>query len=115
MQMTPPQIAKFMKNQLKCNHIHVADTLSECKGDSKKTWKLIKELWPAKQSQTNIKNIYGTTDNNTITNNLNVPLCNSGPTLASTIKCTNDSVISFNDPLLSFKLTNVNHEEIHKR
>ena len=66
-------LIKRMKNQMKCNYI--AEALSECKGDTKKTWRVIKALWPTKQKEMVINKIGDNTNPTDIANKLNSHFC----------------------------------------
>ncbi len=69
-----------MKNQLKYNYI--AEALSESKGDSNKTWRVIKKLWPTKQKHTAINKIGAKTNRIDAANELNSHFCDIRPELA---------------------------------
>ena len=106
-------LVKRMKNQLKRNYI--SEALSDCKGDSKQIWKIIKGLWPSKQKENRISGIEGHTDELEMANLLNKHFCNIGPELAAKIDSNVESIISFNDPLNSFNLSEVTYDEVLKQ
>ncbi len=85
------KLVKRMKNQLKRNYI--TEALADCKGSSKQTWKVIKELWPSKQKQSKINKIDNLTDENDIANALNEHFCKIAHILASSIHDTREPII----------------------
>ena len=58
-----------LKKDLKMHYVQKA--LDDCKGDSKSTWKKLKELWPSKNRQNLITEIAGKTDAHSMANLLN--------------------------------------------
>ncbi len=50
---------------------YITERLSVCKGNSKRTWKILKELWPSKSKKTEIKQIDNLTENKDMANALN--------------------------------------------
>ena len=67
---------KQMKRVLKKEYIDKA--LIECQGDSKKTWKAIKNLWPGKNKTTNITKIGDVSSPIEMANALNVHFSTAG-------------------------------------
>ncbi len=67
---------KQMKRVLKREFIDKA--LSDCQGDSKKTWKVIKNLWPGKSKATNITRIGDTSLAFDMANELNSHFSSAG-------------------------------------
>ena len=90
---------KQMKRALKRNY--VADAIESARGDTKKTWKIIKELWPTKQKRTKISKVGEETDPIAVANTLNRHFCDAGPNLAKKFGDTADPIIQFNDPQTS--------------
>ena len=103
---------KQMKRALKRNYI--ADAIESCRGDTKKTWKIIKELWPNKQKQTRINKLGDETEPIAIANKLNTQFCEAGPSLARKYEDAGDPVIHFNDPQTSFQLSHATHADLWK-
>ena len=103
----------YMKRQLKRNYIN--ETLADCQGDSKKTWRLIREIWPTdKNSKQQIQEISGETNNFDMAEKLNDHFVSVEPNLS---KKFDDNVIPDiieNDPALSFNLREVTYEEVYK-
>ena len=58
-----------MKRILKRNYIQ--ETLEGCKGNSKKSWRLIREFLPTKSKQSDILEINGKVDTNDIAYEIN--------------------------------------------
>ena len=69
-----------MKQCLKKND--VTEALESCKGDSRKTWKIIKELQLTKGKSLDIESINGLSDEKDTANYLNHHFCQIGPKLA---------------------------------
>ena len=78
------RLVKQMKRVLKKGHIEEA--LTECQGDPKQTWKVIKSLWPGKSKSTAIKCINDSNDPQVIANMLNTHFTNAGSNIGRHIE-----------------------------
>ncbi len=102
---------KYMKKALKRDYVREA--LHNCEGDSKRTWRMIKSLWPTKSKQTTIHMLNNLTNETEIANELNSHFCNIGPTLSKSITPTGPCD-SINNTGTSFDLRPITMDEIVK-
>ncbi len=106
------QRVSYMKRQLECNYIHEA--LTDCNGDSKKTWRLIREIWPSdKNGRQPINEIAGETDNFKMAEKLNNHFVNVRPRLSENFDNEDIPDIIDNDPLTSFSFREVTYDEVY--
>ncbi len=101
-----------MKRILKRGYI--TERLAECKGDAKRTWRILKELWPTKTNNTNITKIGDKTDSKGMADELNKHFISVGPKLSEKFDNNdiNDEII--NDPMTSFHFKEVEYQEVLK-
>ena len=100
---------KYMKKVLKRDYVR--DALQDCDGDSKRTWRLIKTLWPTKSRSTSILKINDLTDPQSIANALNNHFCEIGPKLSRNIQSL-DPLSDSNESGNIFELRPIEMDEI---
>ena len=101
-----------MKRSLMRDFIEKA--LSDCGGDSKKTWKVIKNLWPGKTKSTNITKIGETSAPQDIANALNLHFSTAGKKICNQTTSSMTHVRTFNDNTELPQLTEIKIEDIYE-
>ncbi len=99
-----------MKRKLKRGY--VLEAIHDCHGDIKKTWRLIKTLWPTKNKSSKISTISDTSDPSEIANKLNDHFVKVGEKLTENMPKGDEFNINHNDPLTSFRLRNIDYKEV---
>ena len=102
-----------MKRLLKRNYIHEA--LESCKGDSKKTWRILKELWPTSSKKQNFTEINRKSNPQDIANELNNHFVTIGPQLSAKLNSNDTPSFVHTDPETSFSLHHVTFEEVSEQ
>ena len=75
--------ARVNEMKIELKRSYVADTLADCQGDSRATWRELKKLWPTKNKGNNIPCLNGEDDSSKIPNILNEHFANIRETLAN--------------------------------
>ena len=65
---------------------YIEEALGQSKGDGKKLWHTIRELWPSNKSHTDIININGATDSHNIAEIMNDHFVTIGPKLSENFR-----------------------------
>ncbi len=90
------------------------DSFNECRGDAKKTWKLLRELWPSKSTSTKLNKIGDATNSLDVANSLNDCFVNVGPNFSAAIHSNMEHTVNENQDITSFRFREITFEEVDK-
>ena len=90
------------------------EALNQCAGDSKKTWKLLKTLWPTKTKSQNLSKIGDKTTEREMANLMNEHFVTIGPKLNNAMAAGRELVPRTNDQDTSFHFMPIESEEVAK-
>ena len=91
---------------------YILEAIESCKGDSGKTWKLLKTLWPTKSTANNINKIGNCTSADEVANSLNTHFSSVGSTLDSAIPGRAVAIMGNPNPNTAFNFERISLTEV---
>ena len=94
---------------------YLSETLNECAGNTKKTWRVLKTLWPTKTKCQKIVKIDDETEPTVMANLLNDHFVTVGPKLSTNLPPGMAMHMQVNDPESSFLFEQISPEDVSKQ